>query len=100
MPRVATSRRRARGDCRHRDIARSTGDWCRSTAHEAVMVSRPSSEGGETTAVLPAPLAGIRSFPRWPRWLTVVGLAVLVMAVYASTFARIFELYLHADFHH
>ncbi len=47
-----------------------------------------------------APFPSVLPLTRYPRWLTIVGLGVLVMLVYGQSFASIFELYLHGDFHH
>jgi exosortase len=64
------------------------------------MASQPSSAADEPTTVLAEPFPSVFPLTRYRRWLTIVGLAVVVMAVFWQTFASIFELYLHGDFHH
>ncbi|HVY80445.1 MAG TPA: exosortase A [Steroidobacteraceae bacterium] len=64
------------------------------------MASQPSSAAEEPTTVLAEPFLSVFPLTRYRRWVTIVGLGLLVMVVYAQTFASTFELYLHGDFHH
>jgi EpsI family protein len=64
------------------------------------MASQPSSAADEPTTVLAEPFPSVFPLTRYRRWLTIVGLGLVVMAVYWQSFGSIFELYLHGDFHH
>src|SRR5512138_1820327 len=88
----------SRGAIRPHDIATCTAASYHSIARGGAMASRLSSAAEEPTTVLAEPFPSVFPLTRYRRWVTIVGLALVVMAVYGQTFASIFELYLHGDF--